>query len=456
MRFFITILTLIVSVIAWGNESIVVTILHTTDVHGHLTYSENLADIYNQYRTPNTILIDCGDTIQGSFSSRQDYGKDIIDTLNKLNYDIWVIGNHDSDFGGEILQERIVQFKGASLAANWTLYNTPLPAWKMFEFEGIKIAVIGLGRGDQLLRDLFAKEFLTVTNELDIIEELVQQTKQAGADIVILGWHGGMYDRTANGSDFFATAPDIDLMLGGHTHQTIAGSQIRTGFFAQGGKHAEGLGVVQLTITNKRVQQATGFIVPLPPAEFEDTTPIIVELPNNIESSKSDKRPLPYVSWAAQALKEQTNADIGIYYTSSSSCTIPKSITEYELFKLFPYEDRVVSFSVSYDELITILEELIAKRRQNIFHELAISGIEVSCSARELKILEIIPKQSNYKIALSSFLTSSGNGRFPKIGELYHAGENKESGINIRHLMSSYLATQTDFKSEIWLKEIKK
>ena len=49
----------------------------------------------------NTLLIDCGDTIQGCLSGTISRGAAAIKMINHLNYDAWVPGNHELDFGSE-------------------------------------------------------------------------------------------------------------------------------------------------------------------------------------------------------------------------------------------------------------------------------------------------------------------------------------------------------------------
>ena len=73
-------------------HALTVSILHTTDTHGNLSANEQIAELFQHYSTPYTIIIDCGDTVQGTFSMAQCKGKTVPAILNKLNYDIWNSG----------------------------------------------------------------------------------------------------------------------------------------------------------------------------------------------------------------------------------------------------------------------------------------------------------------------------------------------------------------------------
>ncbi len=89
-------------------ESVKIRILQTTDVHSFIEHSDNpqeggwlrLATMIKQHRQKeDCLLIDCGDTIQGSLSAIASRGEAAVEMLNYLKYDFWVPGNHELDFG---------------------------------------------------------------------------------------------------------------------------------------------------------------------------------------------------------------------------------------------------------------------------------------------------------------------------------------------------------------------
>ncbi|MEX0635051.1 hypothetical protein M8494_37710 [Serratia ureilytica] len=62
---------------------------------------------------PNLILVDAGDTIQGSFveTFKHEAVSPMMLGLNALNYDVWVMGNHEFDFGLPVLATPLKQFR---------------------------------------------------------------------------------------------------------------------------------------------------------------------------------------------------------------------------------------------------------------------------------------------------------------------------------------------------------
>src|SRR5260370_21713051 len=96
-------------------DAVCISILHTTDLQGIIMptfdYKGNpdlggMARCVTQIRqwrrqNPNSILIDVGDVYQGTDVGLRSRGEVMIDLFNYLEYDAWIIGNHEFDWGIE-------------------------------------------------------------------------------------------------------------------------------------------------------------------------------------------------------------------------------------------------------------------------------------------------------------------------------------------------------------------
>src|SRR6267143_1863751 len=116
-------------------DTVCVSILHTTDLHGHILptadYNGNLdvgglARCVTQIRrwrrkNPNTILLDVGDVYQGTDVGRRSKGQLMIDLFNHLRYDAWIVGNHEFDWGMDPFLRVLQKSKMPVLAANGLL-----------------------------------------------------------------------------------------------------------------------------------------------------------------------------------------------------------------------------------------------------------------------------------------------------------------------------------------------
>ena len=95
-------------------------ILATSDLHGKFMpwdYTKNkedrsgstaqLATAVSGFRTDSTLLVDAGDLIQGNFSELFVHRKKrhpMVRSLNRMQYDVWVTGNHDYNYGMDVLR----------------------------------------------------------------------------------------------------------------------------------------------------------------------------------------------------------------------------------------------------------------------------------------------------------------------------------------------------------------
>lgn len=116
------------------SDSITIAIAHTSDMHGHIypwdyaTDSEIdagfartdtvIQELRNKY--PNFLLIDNGDLYQDNLADifLNNDTHPMIQALNLLKYDVWVLGNHEFNYGLDILERNIKNFNGTVICSN--------------------------------------------------------------------------------------------------------------------------------------------------------------------------------------------------------------------------------------------------------------------------------------------------------------------------------------------------
>src|SRR4026208_41928 len=148
-------------------ERVQITILGTTDLHGNILpvdyYTDTpdnrgfakVATLIKRIRKeqPNTLLIDSGDTIQGSplesFHSRKNNTRTdpMMLVMNSLNYDAMTVGNHEYNFGLKVLDKARGEAKFPWLSANTYDKGTQRTHYKPYivkDVAGVRIAVLGL------------------------------------------------------------------------------------------------------------------------------------------------------------------------------------------------------------------------------------------------------------------------------------------------------------------------
>src|SRR6266404_937535 len=247
--------TLASAAAALESDTVCISILHTTDLHGHILptadYNGNpnyggLARCAAQIRrwrrqNSNSILIDVGDVYQGTDVSLRNKGELMIDLFNHLRYDAWIVGNHEFDWGIETFLNALQRSAMPVLAANTVLNGKPAGASSesehpfakiqpliIKEIAGIKLAVIGVTTpgmpfwlGPEFTRGI---EF---QHPVEPVRRAMAKAKDEGADAIVLSGHMGLKMRTG-GDDFANTVmaltsefPEATVFIAGHTHQAI-------------------------------------------------------------------------------------------------------------------------------------------------------------------------------------------------------------------------------------------
>ena len=110
--------------LAGNPEDVAVVILHTNDAHTY--YQNNIGydglalykkELESQY--DNVLLVDAGDTIQGTSIGTVSKGSAPVEMMNHLGYDLAVPGNHEFDFGFEVLDDCAKQLNCGYVCANF-------------------------------------------------------------------------------------------------------------------------------------------------------------------------------------------------------------------------------------------------------------------------------------------------------------------------------------------------
>ncbi len=223
-------------------EIVKLTILHTNDVHSRIDpfpmdggrnegmggASRRMAMLEDiRLKEKNVLLLDCGDILQGTPYFNFFGGELEFKIMSKMRYDAATLGNHDFDGGMDGLNNLMPLADFPLLCSNYNFSDTVLQGktkeYQIFEKEGIKIGVFGLGIEldglvpSNLYRNTQYLDPITRANEVAGI--LKNDLK---CDLVVCISHLGYKFRNEPQKvcDVFIAqeSTDIDLILGGHTH----------------------------------------------------------------------------------------------------------------------------------------------------------------------------------------------------------------------------------------------
>ncbi len=131
-------------------ENATVTIFTTNDMHGNLSGDgKNVIGVVQaaaiKASTPNSLLVDAGDATQGASFASISQGADVIRMMNEAGYDLMAAGNHEFDYGSDVLLENAELANFPILAANVQKDGkTLLESSAVLEVAGYKIGFLGL------------------------------------------------------------------------------------------------------------------------------------------------------------------------------------------------------------------------------------------------------------------------------------------------------------------------
>lgn len=217
-----------------------ITILHTNDVHSHIDpFPDNdpkypglggaarRAALIKKIRVEeqNVLLLDAGDIYQGTYYFNKYGGELELKIMSQMGYDAAAIGNHDFDNGLEGIVSKLEFANFPLLCANYdfsdTIMNGKTSAYKIFDKEGVKIGVFGLGIE---LEGLVGKKYYGETRYLDPMQKAAETAihlkKEKKCDVIICLSHLGFKyaEKKISDVEFAAQSRFVDLIIGGHTH----------------------------------------------------------------------------------------------------------------------------------------------------------------------------------------------------------------------------------------------
>ncbi|WP_420567943.1 thiosulfohydrolase SoxB [Thalassovita sp.] len=192
--------------------------------YGKVGGLDRVSTVINSIRAerPDALLLDGGDTWHGSYTCYHTEGQDMVNVMNALKPDAMTF-HWEFTLGSERVREIVQDLPFAALGANiydaeWDEPAEDFAPYKMFERGGVKIAVIGQAFPYMPIanpRWMFPEYSFGIRDER--MQEVVEEVKAAGAELVVLLSHNG-FDVDKK---MASRVKGIDVILSGHTHDAL-------------------------------------------------------------------------------------------------------------------------------------------------------------------------------------------------------------------------------------------
>jgi 2',3'-cyclic-nucleotide 2'-phosphodiesterase / 3'-nucleotidase / 5'-nucleotidase len=396
---------------AQASDSAHLVIVATTDVHGRVLGWDYVRDapapgglsraataieaVRAQYPGA-VVLLDAGDLLQGNpfatFFARQDHRQPhpIVDALNALQYDAATPGNHDFDFGVDLLRRAVGEATYHYVAANVEQISggSLFPATVVLQRGGVRVGVTGFTTPGVMVwnRAQLAGQ-VRVRRIAEAAPGALARLAQEGADLKVVVIHSGLggessYDTAGVGPENDAAAlaaitPKPDLVIVGHTHREIRDTVIGGVHFVQPKSAAQSLSVVHVWLVKIgsawRVTSIRADLLPL------GTVPEVPRFTRRLDAAHQAAR-----LWAATALgtagpgfdgryarvqdtplldfiNEVQRRTAGAQLSATAAFEVPAGLPEGEVHLrdvagMYPYENTLRSVRISGQHLREFLE----------------------------------------------------------------------------------------------------
>ncbi len=224
-----------------------VTILHTNDLHNHLTEHQavRLADL-RRTAGNSALLLDAGDAVGSGNVTFRPGGEPILDRMSAIGYDAMCVGNREFHFSEIGFRTKVARAAFPVLCANVRPngHNRPLPVHRsrLFVLDGgVRVGIFGVTVPMITPRMLARKVSAWVFDEPIAAAKAMADELRNQCDLLICLSHCGL----AQDRKIADRAPSLDLLVGGHTHALLPeGERIGRTLVVQAGAFGKNLGTV--------------------------------------------------------------------------------------------------------------------------------------------------------------------------------------------------------------------
>ena len=258
-------------------QEVNIKLLGTSDIHGRVvpwSYGADVEDKSGSYaqiatyvkdvrkNNKNVVLVEVGDAIQDNqvdvFAKDKKYYKDhpVPKVLNEMNYDIFVLGNHEFNFGMKALDEILKDIKAKKLTANFYHKKNDkryIDATTIIEKDGVKLGIIGLSTpmSAKFEEDTGNLKDMKFTSPTEEARTQVEKLKAKGVDAIIAVTHMGIENENnipdTGMRDVINAVDGIDVVIAGHMHKDVPSETIKNTLITEPHRYGTVVSEVDLT-----------------------------------------------------------------------------------------------------------------------------------------------------------------------------------------------------------------
>lgn len=405
------------------------------DMHGKIDRFSKIKPIIDAAKATSdkVFLVSAGDVFSGNpiVDFHPEKGSPIISLMGAVGMDVSVLGNHEFDYGQEVLNQRMTQASFPFICANVNtsegVLNAPAP-YVVIEKDGFKIAFIGAvensSKGNLPLSHPKNMDGLSFESAAQVVASFESNPDIKAADLVVALTHYGkegdraLIDQAATSGTSF-----VDLVVGGHNHMLYNETYKK-------------IPMIQTSAHMKYMAKLTLSVVDGVVASYDYE---LIDLSDNLQEDPSiadqiadyNNRPEFYTSLATAA-HDHTSSETACFYTTALKETtqsqlavqnyggirakiLAGDIRPYDIYTIDPFGNGLETYSVSVGNLKEFFSDNFS---------MAYSGLDISNENGVLRIRQtpggpILADSTHIKIAVNDYISNLNEEIFVDLIDRY-------------------------------------
>ena len=431
-------------------------ILTINDFHGALTESgknpgaAKLVTFLKELKAKNpegTLLLSAGDMFQGTVDSNLLHGKTVVAVMNDVSFDAMTLGNHEFDWGIQVLKERIAQSNFPYVCANILERDTGKPVdfvkpYTLIKRKGVKVAVIGIATPETAYKanpNIVGRYLFE--DPPKVINKLVPVLKKQNVDVIVVlshlaSWMNEDGQLSGDAVDAAFATHGIDAVVSGHSHQTVYG-KVNGIPVVQADYNGRAVGVIALAFNKDNhtvTSSAASIAVPYPELPTDAGVKLLLDqtqkelaavkniaVGETVHELSHDRYGLSQTilgEWVTDTMRQKVQADVAFQNSGGLRTGIAAgSITMGKLYEVMPFDNTLLTVELTGRQIMKVLEYGFTHEQLGMVQY---SGLAVTAKVDETKQLQIIavtmadgtPLQPGkiYKVVTNDFMAAGGDG----------------------------------------------
>jgi 2',3'-cyclic-nucleotide 2'-phosphodiesterase (5'-nucleotidase family) len=371
-----------------------------------------------------SLLLAAGDMIQGNNWTNFFQGASVIEVMNATKFDAMVTGNHEFDFGQDVLKKRISEAAFPVLCANVEGFSQLKP-YIIKEIAGIRFGIIGITTADTPVtthpRNVAGLHFVSPE---DALRHYLTEVKEQSDIVVVLSHIGHQSDR---------------IIVGGHSHtKVLSPVVVNNTIILQAWEHAKALGVLDLTVEEGKIVKYDGRLEEIKPAAGTMDKEIMIvvtkysekvdavlnetigETESDLDGEHVREGETNLGNLIADIMRAASGADVAIINGGGIRAGMKKgAISVKNVYNVLPFNNYIVAIRLTGKEIKATLEHGVSAIEKNEGRFPQVSGLTFTYNASASvgsRVSDIhiagsaIDPGREYTVATNDFLSAGGDG----------------------------------------------